>query len=187
MEELEQGEILFYVQFVIRWVLAVSGITAVRYFYQYQWNPLSIVTLTLNVLSAYELYVCKKMEKRLLDHAATNYPWLGSLVLVILLLIGLVTSFVNLAFLVLSWYPLALIFLVTWFTVLIFSVTTQKVKTCCSTLTMSIVLILAYSYSIGMFCWLAIKHQLNRIPATIMLVFRHLICPLATVGFVLAE
>lgn len=30
MEELEPGEILFYVQFAIRWILAVSGITIVQ-------------------------------------------------------------------------------------------------------------------------------------------------------------
>ena len=99
------------------------------------------------------------------------------------MLLSLVTSFTNIILLIQSCYPLAIVFCLGWIATTIYSTLAQKGTGCCSVVTMFLVLILSYAFSIGMFCWLSIKHKLNRWPSTLMVVLRLLICPLVIVGF----
>jgi hypothetical protein len=82
-----------------------------------------------------------------------------------------------------SWYPAVIIYITCWIATLIYYVNGQG-KSCCPNATTIFFLFISFAYSIGMFCWLAIKHCLNRIPAYAMLVIRYLVCPLISLALV---
>jgi hypothetical protein len=60
---------VFYIQFAIRWVGSVVGITFINLYYINEWSVLAIVALCVNILSGVELLVCRLYLKKLLDYA----------------------------------------------------------------------------------------------------------------------
>lgn len=184
MDEIDKSDRLFYAQFSLRWIGSVVGISLIHAHFGNAWTPLAIAALALNVCSVLEIIVGRFYLKKMLDYAMQpEYEWLPSVTLVATLLVGLLSSIANLASIGMGWYPSLIIYFLCWLATLTYYLVAKHSKACCADCSTTFLLMLAYPYSIGMFVWMKVKHCTSRIPAYGMLVLRYLLCPAASVAF----
>ncbi|MBS1890013.1 MAG: hypothetical protein JST59_01865 [Actinobacteria bacterium] len=181
IEEIDKGEVFFYVQFALKWAGTIIGIALLHSYYGYNWTPLSIATLILNIMSVGEIIVGRLYMKRLLDYALQpGYEWLPSITLVTMLLLGLMSCLTNLIHLGVSWPPSVAIYLVLWVATFIFYLVKSKSKTCLGGCATGLLTTVSFAYSIGMFFWMAVRNCINRVPIYVLMLIRYLVCPLVS-------